>query len=372
MLSKIQLRIFVSLSLLLFFFVMLTTSVLMFTRQHNTTTALMHTLLGSAMLLLIVWHLKNNFAALKQHVKLRFHGRSAGFNLALPIALTVVSALAISSFFHFRPFMVFYAWGSTLRAGDMASPQNQFTYLRVNTTPQLAAGVKLTIDLRTGPYFAWPQYAFWLETLDGEFIQPLYVTGKLASNNFNVRVERTDESLVFTSNPLESAEYDGESLFRFIEEPETAEQRMRPESLPVFLHKAMQRDMAPGGSLDGSFDAYTGATIVESFLLRTQTQKATLQQYRLRFEINQSFDFNSYYSSNRFPDDPIYSGNGYGAQPSVVYETIIDPGSNQRYYPMKIIGRGHHSGKDGKIYSELNNMTTALEIVDRIIIEIDG
>lgn len=371
MFSKTQLRIFVSLSLFLFFFVMLTTSVLMFTRQHNTTTALMHTLLGGVMLLLIVWHLKNNLAALKQHFKLRFQGRSAGFNLALPLALIVVSTLAISSFFQFRPFMAFYAWGSALRAGDTATPQSQFTYLRVNKTPQLAAGEKLTIDLRTGPYFGWPQYAFWLETLEGEFIQPLYVTGKLASNSFNIRVERADESLVFTSNPLESTEYDGESLFRFIEEPETAEQRMRPESLPVFLHKIQQRDLALNGSVDGSFDGYTGATIIENFLLHTQAQKATPGQYRLKFEINQSFDFNDYYSSNRFPDDPIYSGNGYGAQPSVVYEAIIDPSSSQRYYPMKIIGRGHHSGKDGKIYPDLNNMTTALEIVDRIIIEID-
>jgi hypothetical protein len=87
-------------------------------------------------------------------------------------------------------------------------------------------------------------------------------------------------------------------------------------------------------------------------------------------EINQSFDFNEFYSSDRYPDDPIYSGNGYSAQPSVVYEAIIDTTASQRYFPMAVVGRGHHSGQDGKLYQELDRLTTALELVDRVIVEI--
>ena len=93
----------------------------------------------------------------------------------------------------------------------------------------------------------------------------------------------------------------------------------------------------------------------------------------MRIVIILSFDFNEYYSSNRYPDDPIYSGDGYSAQPSVVYEAVIDPTSQQKYYPMTLIGRGHHSGRDGVLYRDLQNLTTALELVDRIIVEVgDG
>jgi hypothetical protein len=133
----------------------------------------------------------------------------------------------------------------------------------------------------------------------------------------------------------------------------------------VFLHKLAQLHSA-----QQAIDGYAGATIQQSFLLSTRVKSPLSTPYRLRFEINQSFDFNGYYSSNRFPADTIYSGNGYSAQPSLIYEAVINPASNQRYYPMQLIGRGHHSGQDGDVHTDLNNMTTALEIIDRIIIEI--
>ena len=35
---------------------------------------------------------------------------------------------------------------------------------------------------------------------------------------------------------------------------------------------------------------------------------------------------------------------------------------------MELIGRGHHSGKDGKIYDDLETMTTALNITQTITV----
>ncbi len=37
---------------------------------------------------------------------------------------------------------------------------------------------------------------------------------------------------------------------------------------------------------------------------------------------------------------------------------------------MKPIGHGHHSGINGDIDTDLSNITTALELIDRAIIEI--
>jgi hypothetical protein len=230
--------------------------------------------------------------SLKQHGKLRSR---AGPNLAMPVALTFGFGLLVLSLFEFRPFLAFYEWGNQLRAGDTSTQLGQFTYVRVNHAPANASGLALSVDVRTGPSFAWPQYAIWVETMEGEFIQVLYVTHKLAENNFSTKSVKKDSNLVFTSNLATSGELDSEQLFNFK---------------------------------------------------------------------------NEYYSSNRFPDDPIYSGDGYSAQPSVVYETVIDPASLQTYYPMTLVGHGHHSGKDGLLYKDLKNLTTALQILDRIIVEV--
>jgi len=37
---------------------------------------------------------------------------------------------------------------------------------------------------------------------------------------------------------------------------------------------------------------------------------------------------------------------------------------------MTLIGRGHHSGKNGKLYKNMDDFTTALELIDRIIMEV--
>jgi hypothetical protein len=366
-------RAFISLSVFLSFSVLLVTSILMFIDQHTTLVAMLHTLIGMTLLLVAFWHLKNNFGPLQQYFKLRIRARGSDskFNIAMPLALLGCVLVVVLSVVKFPPFLALYTWGSELRAGDKSAKEIQFTYQRVDNTPANAKGTQLTIDLRKGPYFAWPQYAIWLETLDGEFIQPLYVTQKLARNEFSTKVTKRDPNQVFTSNPF-TAEQD-EKVFTFEVDPKSNDQRMRPESLPVFLHKLAVKTTSgvfvPTGK-DSIIDAYSGATMLESFLLSSRAVKQLPDIYKVRLEINQSFDFNEFYSSDRYPDDPIYSGNGYSAQPSVVYEAIIDTTASQRYFPMAVVGRGHHSGQDGKLYQELDRLTTALELVDRVIVEI--
>lgn len=367
-------RAFISLSVFLSFLVLAITSVLMFVNQHTSMVALLHTIIGFTLILVALWHLKNNLKPLTQYVQWRSRVRDGKttLSLALPAALLLGVGVVGLSLVKFSPFLAFYEWGNTLRANTKAAETIQFTYRRTDMTPADAAGNRLTIDLRKGPYFQWPQYAIWLETLDGEFIQPLYITEKLAQNKFAIKVTRRNPDQVFTSNPL-LAEHEGHEIFEYVSEPETNEQRMRPESLPVFLHKLAIETadgvFVPTGN-DSTIDAYSGATLLDHFLLSSRAAKPLPDIYKVRLEINQSFDFNEYYSSNRYPDDPIYSGDGYTAQPSVVYEAIIDTKLPQRYFPMTLAGRGHHSGANGELHPDLENLTTALELVDRVIVEI--
>ena len=370
--KKVNKRSLVTLFVFLAFLIIVATSILMFSQPYDTPVALLHTIIGFSMLLMVVFHLKNNFASLKNHLKLktRAHG---SFNLALPITLFICIGLGLASYFRLPPAEFIYKWGSTLRASEKQVKTKEMTYTLVDRTHSENIGPTITVDVRKGPYFTWPQYAIWIEDMNGNFIQPLYVTSKIAKNNFVNKVTKKDSDVVFNSHVFLSGDIDLAKTFDAGVFPESKYERTRPESLPVFLHKNSKHKKLTKLIPDGDTaiaDAYTGASINQSFLFTTNLKTNKTSSYKIRFEINTSFDFNNFYSSDRFPNDPVYSGNGYSAQPSLVYEALIDFTSKQTVYPMYLVGRGHHSGQNGQIYQDLENITTAKEIVDRILVEV--
>lgn len=368
-------RAFITLSIFLTFSVMMVTSVLMFINRHSDATAMLHTVLGFSILVLALWHMKNNFGPLVRYFKNR-RSKAGRLNWALPVATIMSTATVLLSLIQFGPFMALYEWGNILRTSDIGKEaiQSKITYIQIDNSTAEALGAGITIDFRKGSHFTWPQYAIWLETMEGEFVQPLFITSKLANNNFVNKVSKKNAGQVLTSNPFTSEELDFRDVFDFIVEPASKRQRLRPESLPVFLHQLgliSEEGVRVPTKKDVIADSYTGATILDNFLYTSKTDAELHGEYRLRFEINQSFDFNAYYSSDRFPNDAIYSGNGYSAQPSVIYEAIIDFCDQQRFYVMSAIGHGHHSGKNGGLYPNLDQLSTALDVVDRIIVEVD-
>jgi hypothetical protein len=372
-LKNVNRRSFVSLLVLLTFFTITVTSILMFSQQYDSSIALVHTVVGFSLILVVIFHIKNNFTPLKKHAQISIGQRDKKNNLALPVTVVVTLILTVMAYNKLQPMLFIYEWGNTLRAGTQQNSGEEFTYKIVDKTRPSELGPKITIDLRQGPYFAWPQYAIWIEDMQGDFIQPLFVTSKLASNNFINQVNKIDSDVIFKSHVFLSGDIDLQTTFESGVYPESKAERARPESLPVFLHKyrnfTESKSLIPDGET-AIADAYSGATMTQSFLLKSNL-KQTLRQFKVRFEINNSFDFNDYYSSDRFTDDAVYSGNGYSAQPSLIYEALIDLDSSKTLFPMNLLGRGHHSGRNGVIYKDLQNMTTALELVDRIIVEIN-
>ena len=355
---------------------MLSTSVLLFIKPHSPLIASVHTGIGFILLGFLFWHLKNNFASLKNYFSPR-QVKTRSISLALPAALLAATALICLALMQLPPFTTLYEWGNRLRAGTQTAATQQFTYVRSEFTRPGALGNKLIIDLRKGAYFYYPQYAIWLETLDGKFIQPLFVTQTLARNDYSNKVTLRDPAKVFNTDIANMDEHAWQQTFNSETLPADArQQRKRPESLPVFLHQLAAKPTTalftePAAvSAQTPVDAYAGATLLENFLLTTQAAEPLPSQFRLRVEINQSFDFNSFYSSDRFPDDAVYSGDGFSGQPSVIYEALIDTQSPQRFYPMSLIGRGHHSGQDGLVHTDLDNLTTAKHLVERIIVEL--
>jgi hypothetical protein len=146
----------------------------------------------------------------------------------------------------------------------------------------------------------------------------------------------------------------------------------RPEALPVWGHaRGVQ-------AADGLFvpsrqaplpDVVTAASPLESAYFVTPA-RTTLRRFAVLVEVSNACDFNDYYRRDSYPDDPVYSGDGFPAQPSAVYRGFVDTESERRFVVLDLVGHGHVSGRDGKIDPDVSHMTTGLQIVDRVVVEV--
>jgi hypothetical protein len=204
-------------------------------------------------------------------------------------------------------------------------------------------GVELKLMASVGPSHNYPMMAAWIEDLDGNYIQTIYVNESVAKGYFDYAVP-------------------GRGKWE-------AGYTVRPASLPVWSHsRGVQSD-------EGHFmptnenpipDAYTSATPKSSFLLETKTDEVFTGKVKVFFEINQSWDWNDHWTNNKFPEDEEYKSS---AQPSVVYSATIET-NKPGIYELTAAGHGHPSGSDGKINPDISTLSTALEIVSSVTVEV--
>lgn len=88
----------------------------------------------------------------------------------------------------------------------------------------------------------------------------------------------------------------------------------------------------------------------------------------------QTFDWNEYYTKESFPNDTIYSGSGSVGQPSLLYsKTLLWSNlQDQKYFFLDLKGHGHHSGRTGELFVRMDSITSAAQILDRIICSVDA
>ena len=342
--KKIFSRSVVSILMLFGFITILFTGLLSYGLRYNPLLSAVHTFFGLTFVCLGIVHLRNNLKPIIQYFSQPKGKRWAGVG-TLSVSIVVLGSIA-----GIPPFQTVTDLGYALK--ELKPIDRHLTETLYTRFGQ--QGQKLSIEIKAGPSYTGPgavfmgvtttgipQMAVWVEDKHGNYLETLYVTKK-ASNSSYVQ-----------------------SLFG-------GEDVRRPEALPHWsFSRGIKGDdglMMPTADKPIA-DAVTGATPVSNFDLRSVTQ-AEHGEVVVKFEVNRSYDFNEFYHPNAFPSDSVYSGSGSSAQPSLIYSTTVNLDNKPGYYFMNLIGRGHHSGKDGRVYTDLSGVTTAKEIVNRIIVEV--
>ncbi len=215
----------------------------------------------------------------------------------------------------------------------------------IKTTPEII-NTQLEFDLAVGKFHNHPSFAIWVEDLDGNYIETLYVTQYFAKG-------------VFGHGEAEQGKWKNEP----------GEVR-RPAALPYWSHKrnVKAKDGLYAPSPETAVpDALTGATPKGNFILETGSKVEANKKFKVLFEVNQAWDSNDYWSNSKFPNDFDYKTS---LQPALVYEATIEPESAKTAYNLIAIGHSEPSGKNGDLFTNLTTITTAKEIFSKILVRI--
>ncbi len=231
---------------------------------------------------------------------------------------------------------------TTKRTRTKQPPANIATYSLMTET---ANGIPITIEFTTGTAHNHPTFAVWTEEMDGTYIQTLFVTKSIATGIFN---HGEVQSGIWKNEP------------GYVK---------RPATLPYWLHKKGQ--MESGQYLPDPqnpiTDAITGATPESDFILKTKTRDTSMKKFRLLVEVNQTWDWNSYWHNNKYPENQDYKTS---AQPALVYAVTIDLESPFKKYYLNPIGHSHYAGENGLLFTDISTLTSALEIFKKITVTI--
>ncbi len=183
-----------------------------------------------------------------------------------------------------------------------------------------------------------PQMAIWMEDLSGNYISTIYVTHTIATQSWTA-----------------------------------AGGDRRKSALPVWCHsRGIQYP-------DGLYlptkdkpvtDGISGATPKGSYDVKIRPA-GDLRQFVVKIEVNHSTDWNDHYPKSAKEGDTNYSGGkGGSGQPAIVYSAEIDLNTGQKQYTATLLGHSSPDGSNGDIYPDTSSLTSALNIVKEITINI--
>lgn len=337
-------RAMISVFMVVGFGALLVTGILSYGLRYSPTLSAIHTIFGIVFIVFGVFHLRNNFKVFLNYLR----QKAASRWLKLGLLMVPVSVMGVM--LGLPPFQSIIDFGYALKE---LRPIDRQVMQTIETRFELE-GRPILVDVKTGDYYSGPgpvvmgvqistvpQMAVWIEDTEGKFLETLYVTKKGATGSYISELFSNDEV-------------------------------RRPEALPHWSFKRgvkSEDGLLVPSQLNPLADALTGATPLNSYELKSRIG-AINNKVVVKMEVNRSFDYNETFHPDAFPKDPIYSGSGNTAQPSLIYAAEIDFTSGDRFSFMKLLGRGHHSGKHGDIIDDISGITTAKHMIERAIVDI--
>lgn len=192
---------------------------------------------------------------------------------------------------------------------------------------------ELSIYLDKGKAFNHPTFVIWVEDMEGQYLKTLYITQSYASGIFE---HKMIDDKTWGKEPGAS---------------------VQPAALPYWTHKK--------GLIDDKYlipvpehpfvDAYTGATPKGNFNFKTS--QLAEKKYQLLLEVNQTWDWNAYWTNNKYEDSDAYK---HSAQPSLIYSAIVN--DRDSLFHFNLIGHGDPTGESGKLFPDTTTLTTAKNI----------
>lgn len=204
------------------------------------------------------------------------------------------------------------------------------------------AAYEMLITVKKGISFNHPTYAIWEEDMEGNYIRTIFITKSYASGVFGHQMIKDSIWL----------NHEGTSF--------------QPAALPYWTFKkgliaGKQHVPTP----DYPFiDGYTCATPQGDFQFKTGKNFKS-KQSKIMLELNQSWDWNKFWTNNKFPKNYAYK---HSAQPSIIYAVVLNEDDGQFF--MNPIGHGDPKGETGKLFTDISSLTTAMEIFESIEIQI--
>ena len=214
------------------------------------------------------------------------------------------------------------------------------TYMHESSVP---GGNNMTFSFKSGKAFNHPTYVLWMEDMEGNYLRTLFITQSYASGIFGHQMV-------------------GDSVWL-----KTSGASYQPAALPYWTHK---KGLLKNGQLiptpDNQFtDAYTGATPMGDLAFNTPVNEAI--PYRILCEVNQTWDWDKYWTNNKYPDSPAYK---HSAQPSLICAVTVREGGKE--YFLNPIGHGDPKGETGNLYTNISTLSTAKHIFKSISLTLNN
>jgi hypothetical protein len=333
--------------LIITFLILSVSGILMYFIPFERSVASLHTFFALLFILGMVFHIRNNKKPLTNYISGEKQKSFKKFQ-SLFIFL-IILLISIGVYFDAPILSSVYNLGNEIRNNQIGKSEETFDYQIIELDKKIGSH-KINIELKKGEGFQYPLFAVWVEDSIGNYIETLYISRVISSSTFDYGTK--------------------------IGKKWAAAIKRRPEAVPYWSHK---RGIKASDGLyvplnnSPDLDAVSGATPTSNFILKSKSSFESSTNYKILLEVNQSYDWNEYYTNHKFPNDLIYSGTGQVGQPSLIYSVEInsDEFKSTSHYLMKLIGHGHHSGKNGELYTDLRNITTAKKIAERVILTLE-